>query len=542
MEHTSPSTARHRVGTRRRQGRFTAGIVVLLALASSSSAGAGRAPDDADSSSSPSECPDGEQTLRIGTGTVPRSLDPFTNSGSASAGGTEITALYDTLLRYDPETGDYEPHMAESISSNDELVAWTVTLREGVVFSNGDPVTADAVKFSLERMADSGTQSGSMAAIISAVEVVDERTVTVQLEQPWGTFPYALAEELGMVLNPAVVEATDPDDYGLAPPLGAGAGPFVFESWAPGEALVLTANEQYWGGMPCVDALEFVAITDGDQARYDAYKAGQFDMAFFNTPQVLGDAEAAGERVYSVMSGLGTILMYNVGLEVDSPTHDLRVRQAIQYALDYEVLNDRVYAGAAEAGSSIMPESSPVYGGPGPEHDSGRAADLVEEVKAEGWDGSIELLGNNTPMNVELTIALEALLESVGMDVTVVTLPSADWLGRITNEQNFQVAVHGPVVFEETTVADAGYFESDSPANRGGYDDPAFDAAAEQMRAAVTREETRAAMEAMQAAWNEYLPASNLFMTPWWWTSSEDVHRIVWTRDVVPMFQDAVIG
>jgi peptide/nickel transport system substrate-binding protein len=285
-----------------------------------------------------------------------------------------------------------------------------------------------------------------------------------------------------------------------------------------------------------------VAITAGDQARLEAFQAGEFDLAFFSTPQVVADAEAAGVSTYSVLSGLGTILMYNVGLEVESPTHDLRVRQAIQYALDYDLLNDRVYGGAAEATSAIMPESSPVYGGPGPEYDPERAAELVEEVKAEGWDGSIELLGNDTPMNLDLTITLEGLLEAVGMDVTVVNLPSGDWLARITNDKNFQIAVHGPVVFEETTVADAGYFETGSPANRGGYSDPAYDAAADQMRAAVTREEMKAAMEAVQAAWNDYLPASNVFMNPWWWMLSDEVDGVVWTRDVVPMFHDAVIG
>jgi ABC-type transport system substrate-binding protein len=97
-------------------------------------------------------------------------------------------------------------------------------------------------------------------------------------------------------------------------------------------------------------------------------------------------------------------------------------------------------------------------------------------------------------------------------------------------------------VFEETTVADSGYFETGSPANRMGYSDPDYDAAADQMRAATTREETQAAMVAMQEAWNATLPGSNLFMNPWWWTLDDDVSGIVWNRDVVPMFHDAVIG
>lgn len=514
--------------------------LLATATAASATAATQHRPVGSAPPASAEPCPEGDDdSLRVTNGTVPRSLDPLTNSGSASAGGTEITAIYDTLLRFNPDTGEYEPGLAESFESNADSTEWTITLREGLTFANGDPLTTDAVRYSITRMQESTTNSGPLAATVSEMAIVDERTIVFTLGEPWGTFPYALSEEAGMVLNPAIVDAMEVEEFGLLPPVGAGAGPYQVESWTPGEELVMRANESYWGGTPCIEELRFTHIPAGDQVRIDAFRSGEVDMAFATDPRILAATEAEGVEVVAKPSGLGVLLLFNVGLAAGSPTHDIRVREAIQLALDYDVLNERVFGGAAEATSAIMPADSPIYGGEGPAHDPERAAALVAEAKADGWDGTLEVLGSTTPIHQELTLALEALLESVGFDVTIETVPPADLLTQITADQSFQVALHGPVVFEETTVADVGYFEGGSPANRAGTADPGIDAAADALRAATNREETQAAMEQLQAAWNEVFPSANIFMSPWWWAMPDDIEGITFTRDTVPLFGGA---
>ena len=113
------------------------------------------------------------------------------------------------------------------------------------------------------------------------------------------------------------------------------------------------------------------------------------------------------------------------------------------------------------------------------------------------------------------------------------------WCPLVIAEGQFEMALYGPVVFEESTIGDMTQFESGSPGNRIGYADPEMDAAVEQLRRATNREETKAAMEEIQRIWDETIPSANTFMSHWWWALPPDVHGLVWTRDVTPMFHDA---
>jgi peptide/nickel transport system substrate-binding protein len=479
----------------------------------------------------------GDLTLAVTSFTL--GLDPTVALGSAVHGGTETTAIYDTLLRFDPETGDYEPHMAESIEPNADLSEWTLTLREGVTFGNGDPVTAEAVRFSIERMQDSTTSSAGLAGEVAGMDVVDDRTIVFRLSQSWGSFPYALAEETGMVVNPNVANSIAPEQLNTAPPPGAGAGPYVVERFARDEEVVLRARDDYWGGPVCIERLRFVSIPGG-QATYEAYEAGEVQMAILVDDEARAEAEAAGVEGYGQVGGLGTMLTMNNGRS-PSPTEDPRVREAATLALDLDTLNDRVYGGAAEVGTSIMPAESPVFGGEGLDYDPERAQELVDEAKADGWDGSVTLLGNDTPAHRETTITVEAMLESVGFDVEVQNLPNAELNRLVIAEGQFEMALYGPVVFEESTIGDMTQFESGSPGNRIGYANPEMDAAVEQLRRAANREETKAAMEEIQGIWDETIPSANMFMSHWWWALPPDVHGLVWTRDVTPMFHDAYL-
>jgi peptide/nickel transport system substrate-binding protein len=162
--------------------------------------------------------------------------------GSGSAGAIQLSALYDTLLRYDPASGEFEPHVAEPFEASDDLTEWTITLRECVTFGNGDPLTTDAVRDSFERVQQASVGSAQQANQIAEMEIVDDRTMVFHLREPVGDCAYVLAEDAGNIVNPAVVAATGDDAFGTNP-AGAGVGPYEIERFAPGEEVVMTAKD-----------------------------------------------------------------------------------------------------------------------------------------------------------------------------------------------------------------------------------------------------------------------------------------------------------
>lgn len=476
--------------------------------------------------------------LTISEGLFARGLDPLVNLGTASAGGIPITAMYDTLLRFNPQTGEYEPFIAESVVGNEDSTEWTVTLRDGVTFSNGDPLNAEAVKFSLERMRSGTGSASNVSQLISEVEVIDDLSLVVRLSEPWGSFRYALSEETGMVLNPNVVAEMPPEEFNVAPPEGAGAGPYVLESFTPDEAIVLRARDDYWGGPVCIDTLTFVPIVGG-KAKWDAYRSGEIDLAFITDPRVIADMQAEGAPMFGIRGGLGRMLTLNVQ---DEELQDLRIRQAIQYAIDYETLNQRVYEGHAGAASSIMPPESPIYGGPGLGYDLDEAIRLVEEAKADGWDGTLEFVSPNAPDETETALAVAAMLQAVGIEATPELFPPSESTNRILVERNYQMGLYGPATFEESVVNDVLQFRGGSPSNPSGVADPGMDEAINEVIRATDREQARAAMEDWQVTWNEVLPAVNLFMVDWFVVLPDGLDGVIWARDMVPMFNQAFLA
>lgn len=154
--------------------------------------------------------------------------------GFGTRGGAQSAAVFDRLMRWDPVTNDYTPKMAESMTADETNTVWTLTLRPNVRFSNGDPVTAEAVKFSVELHRDPALRSSALQDVssITGIEVVDPTTVRFTLDGPWTTFPYVLAGPAGEVVNPAVYRSMPADQYALNP-VGAGAGAYTVKRNAP---------------------------------------------------------------------------------------------------------------------------------------------------------------------------------------------------------------------------------------------------------------------------------------------------------------------
>jgi peptide/nickel transport system substrate-binding protein len=484
-------------------------------------------------------------TLTFGQYTEPIGLDPLVQTARGTFGGTELTAVYDTLMRYDPQTAEYEPRVAESLEPNDEFTDWTLTLREGVTFPDGAPLTSEVVKFSVERhMAEDSrsTYRNLLTTNLGSIEVVDDLSLVFHLNVRWTGFASLLGAPPGMPVNPAVLEEGGPEAL-ANPPQNAGVGPFTVARYAPDEEIVMAKREDYWGGPVCLDELRFVRVPGGD-ATYDAFRNGELDVAFLREPTTIADARADGVSIdSSIVNGGGQLMINNGAQNRTPPTTDVRIRQALAHALDPELINERVYDGTGLPTSAMVYEESRLYQDlEGPEYDPERARELVEEVEAEGeWDGSIEVTLNNAPESVELGIVVEALLEDAGFEAEVDSSRSIDEvISQVITEANYEVAGWSLSMSDASPWTDLTERIDDNPYM--GYADPDMQAALTELREAATPEAELEAMATIQEVWTETVPSliySAVEDVVIW---SDQVEGLVPTHYSVMYFDDAHVG
>lgn len=481
----------------------------------------------------------GHGDLTMGVFSETRGLDPVRSAGGGVAGGTELTAIYDRLARWNPETGAYEPWVAESFEPNDDFTQWTVVLRDGVTFGNGDPLTAETVKASIERFADPQFASHYKAIVdlVTAITVSDEHTLVFDLSAPWAGFGYLLAGQTGMIVNPAVAGAMEADAFNAAP-AGAGVGAYEFENWAPGESITLRGRDDYWGGPVCIDKLTFVPINSA-QTAYDSLSNGDVEIAFLRESAVVTEAKDAGVQGYTSLQHGGEILLFN--LREGSPLADVRVRQGIVQGLDPVAIDQRANDGAGlPSGAVIHPESRDAGAVEPLGYDPDAAKALFDEAKADGWDGTVNLLCDNRPARVDAAIAIEAMLESIGVEVEVETATTPDLIRRVTIDANFDIACYGYNMAEG--VLWPGFdrkVRGGASGNSMGLADAEIDTAIESMRTAGSDQEMAAAVDALQARWNEIQPTAILGAVAEYIAWGDDVHGVTPTVEGI-MLLDGV--
>jgi peptide/nickel transport system substrate-binding protein len=478
------------------------------------------------------------------------SLDPLQSSG-ALAGGTDLLAIYDSLMRWDATTNEWVPHVAESLESNADFTEWTLTLREGVTYSNGDPMVAQDVLDNLNRMLGQGRNAsrGMIARIdLANSTATDERTVVFKLLKPWSNFGYLFADAPGMVVNPAVGAATDSAGQSVIgnDPTGAGVGPYTVEKWAPGESpyLVLKARPDYWGGAPCIETINFVGIPQ-DGPKYESLQVGELDVAFLRSPDVIAEARDSGEYdEFFELQSVGASILINQGVGTFDPIgQDLRFRKAVYAALDRDAISQRAFGGKLLVQEGIVQEQSRWYteGQPAPEQGLDLAKSLVEELKAEGWDGKVRLTCPNTVPDEP--IAYEAALEAAGMEVDAQVVDSATHIAAVAVNRDFDLACWGMNVSDSALIRQIGFnFRSDSPSNRIGYQNPEFDAAIDELYAAPDDDARRAAVAKMAELYAADVPMAVVGAVEEGVMIREGVTGVLPTQQTMFMFQDASIA
>lgn len=460
------------------------------------------------------------------------SLDPLKTQMAGGTGGSEMAAIYDVLVRYNAQTKQFEPHLAEAVTASDDQLRWTISLRDGVTFSDGSPLDSHAVKWSIDRFVDGkGSGADLWRATVTDIATPDARTVVVSLNKPWSEFESMLATGFGLVVAPssAANESFTP----------IGAGPFVVERFAQHEELVLEPREDYWGGRAYLDKLRFVAL-GGEQATFEALRSDGIQMAFLRSPDVVAQARATELPGFIDTQDLGVIGLINN--RPGRPGADIRVRQAMALAISPDAIDDRVNNGTGLPGSDMFPEFSQWHTDvPGLQPDPEKAKSLLAEAKSDGYDGHISFLSLQESTSQKRALAVQAMLQAVGFTVTIEYLNNAtDQTKRVLIEHDFDAAgaslsLNDAVPFQRLR----SFLHSDSALNTTGYSNPEMDALLSDLQSAQTPDEKRVIFARMQQLVNDAVPfmtwsAQSVFV-PW----NAAVQGVTPTIDSVMLFDKA---
>jgi peptide/nickel transport system substrate-binding protein len=301
--------------------------------------------------------PEGQLTWGVHVSLAPTWFDPAETPGIITP-FMFLYALHDALVKPMPDK-PMAPSLAESWTASPDGLAYEFVLRKGVRFHNGEPVTAEDVKFSLERYR--GTAAASFKARVAAVEVIDPLRVRFRFKQPWPdfmTFYGTPATGAGWIVPKKYVEKVGEDGFKKAP---VGAGPYKFVSFTPGVELVLEAFEQYWRKTPSVKRLVFRAIPD-ESTRLAALKRGEVDIAYSIRGALAEEVRRTPGLTLKPNYPPGTFwINFLDQWDPKSPWHDRRVRLAANHAIDRQAINQAETLGFSRITGSIIPHRFDFY-------------------------------------------------------------------------------------------------------------------------------------------------------------------------------------
>lgn len=400
-----------------------------------------------------------------------QSLDPM---GPADNGSIFVRVqIFNTLVEADPDTlPEVGPGLAESWEQSDDWLLWTFKLREAK-FSNGDPVTAGDVKFSLDRFADPkiNVNIPTLAYGIKSVDIVDDRTVTISLKYRVGALLENLSVFPASIVSKKLVEADGKDHW--ANPVGT--GPFKLKKWVPGSYIELERNEFYWEeGKPYLDGVRFDFIAD-DNARVLKMQDGKADILEGVPFSQITDLQARDDfevRVDDIVRWEGIFLNHK-----RKPFDDPTVRRALNYATDKEAIRTTVYGGVGEVANSMIPKgkyTAPPADVPPYPYDPAKAKELIAVAAPDGIKTTMLIPAGAGTLR-ELATVVQSQWADVGVTLEIEEVDGGALFDRFA-ALDYDVAVPLVKFTSDMTVEDEVallfYDTADSNALKGFFTSP----------------------------------------------------------------------
>ena len=355
-------------------------------------------------------------TLVAAIGGDPDQLDPHTTTSSFAF--TVLENIYNTLVQPASDL-TMEPALAESWEVSDDLLTWTFNLRQDVSFHDGTEFTAEDVVASFERIAEEGENAFRLDAIEEYV-IVDDHTVQFELNRVAPNLLEQIGPFAGLAIAPAAaIEAGTLADE----PVGTGA--FQFVSFTPGDSVEIERNPDYWGGEVPLDGIRFQVIPD-EGVKLTSLETGEVDWIDSVPPEQVDGLAGRDDVVLGQVAGND---YWYMALNNDrEPFDDERVRRAIAFALDIDVITEAAKFDAATPNETAIPETSFWYHDYAPfGHDPAQAETLLEEAGVS--DLTIDLMvSGEFPETVTAAQIIESQLGAVGITVEIRDEDFSTWL------------------------------------------------------------------------------------------------------------------
>ena len=395
--------------------------------------------------------------LRIGLTAEPANLD-FTRTDGAAIPEALLVNVYEGLVRLDQASGEIEPLLAESWTVSPDGRTYDFTLRQGVTFSNGQPFTADDVKFSIERVrsADWTMSLKSGMDVVQSVEVVSPTLARVVLSQPGNSWLFRMTTRIGAMFDPSGVA-----DLANTP---VGTGPYAVSEFRRGDALVLTAREGYWGEQPAIRQVTLQYFDDATAATNALLTDGIDVIAAVQAPESL--AQFDGDDRFRVIEGTTNGEVVLAMNNATGPTSDVRVRRAIAMAIDHQALLDTAWAGRGTLIDTMVPPTDPWYQ-PLPDvtpYDPAAARALLAEAGTPNLTLRFRIA--NLPYAVASAQVVQSQLAAVGIQTQIEPLEfPARWLEEVFTGADYDLSIVSHVEPRDlTTFGNPQYY--------WGYDNP----------------------------------------------------------------------
>ncbi len=334
-----------------------------------------------------------------------------------------IANVFDGLTQYKRGTTEIEPALATSWDTPDTLT-FIFYLRKDITFHDGTPFDAEAVKYSFDRVYELAGAPSYLFDVINSTEILDEYTVQVNLNYDFAPFPSIMANPVASIVSPTAADELG-DEFNESP---VGTGPYIFEEWILGNELVLVANEDSFGGAPRMERVVFISILEAT-ARKPALEQGEIDIVVSGHILAEDLPDMENNPDLKVYTGEGVSVQYLGFNSLNAPLDDIRVRQAIAYAIDYDAIIDDAMGGVAERIGGPIPPSILGYKEiPLIERDLDMAAQLLEEA---GYPDGFEISLTHSIESLESRLVAEIIrnsLAEVNIEVRIVGL---DWESAI---------------------------------------------------------------------------------------------------------------
>ncbi len=390
-------------------------FVVLMMVISGcgSQSGSTKTPDTPPTANPATESPGTPQhggSLTVAYVADVTNFDPI--KGTTGNDHALLWPIYDTLVKFTPDMKP-EPGLAASWEFPDNMTI-LLHLREGVKFSDGSPFNAEAVKFNIDRVNSTDSQISDLKNIQS-VEVVDDKTVKLQLSQPDSSIILALSDRGGMMVSPTAVK-THGADYSLHP---VGAGPFIVTNHIPNGEIGYEANRDYWQkGLPYLDKLTVKVIPDAN-SQINALKTGQVDFLANVQPQMVATLKADANIVLSPTNTLALNMIY---LRTDAPPfNDKAARLAVLYGINRQQLIDAINFGQGTVAVQPFPKDYWAHDDSiNIPYDPEKSKQLLKDAGLSNV--SFTLTTYPIEWWTRLANGIKGQLEEVGINVTIKTL------------------------------------------------------------------------------------------------------------------------